>query len=58
MTRVLSLNQKEVCFKPTFSLAVFTKTPTVEFMEQEARSAGKASTSTRNEGPVPQYGMC
>ena len=40
VTRVLSLNQKEICFKTGFNLAVSTKTPTVEIAEWGAHWSG------------------
>ena len=58
MTRVLSLNRKELCLKTSFSLAVFTKTPKIEFAEREAHTTGEANASAKNEGLVPQYVMC
>ena len=48
----------EVRFETGFSLAVFSKTITVEFTEQGPRSAGAMSSTARNEGLVLRYGMC
>ena len=47
--RVLSLHGKEVHFETSFSLALFSKTTEVEFMEKEPRSTGSVSITMRNE---------
>ena len=57
LTKVVSLNRKEVPFKTSFSLAVFTKTSTADFAEQGAHSADEASISARKEGLDQLYRM-
>ena len=56
--RVLFLYRKEVRFETGFSLAVFSKTMTVEFVEWGTFSMGSVSTTTRNEALAQRNGMC
>ena len=56
--RVLSLHWKEIRFETSFSLAVFSETTKIEFLEQGPHSAGSMSTTMRNESLVLQYGIC
>ena len=51
------IHWKEVRFGTGFSLAVFSKTTEVEFVEQGHRSVGSVSTTVRSEGLIPLYGM-
>ena len=52
MIRVLSLHQKEVRFETGFSLAMFSETTKVEFMERGSCSVGSLSTTVRKGGLV------